>query len=444
MFRFIPLILLLFSSKSYCLPNSQIALENFLSEDQSISQKDMLKSINKKFEALEAFSFALNLLNDTYIIEKNVEAKKLIIKAIKGIASKLDPHTMYLSNEQLKELMMTSHSNKTGLILEPRNDNLKVIAVIDSSLAFNGGLNPGDTILKVNNILVTKKNRTSLLKTLKHSTSLKIHYARFQKGKLIKKSVSIGRHKQEHNVTHTRLNDNYEYLKINLFESNTENEIRKILKKRKNLKGIILDLRDNPGGLFEQAVRISNLFIPSGIIVSTEGRDPLKDREFEYAKKRLFMTDIPLVVLINENSASASEILAGSLKDHGRAFLIGQKSFGKGTVQTVVPLPHDFGGLKITISQYKTPKGHTIQANGIMPDIIIAKETKTTIPKAHESQLESHIGQNQSDLNPKLSSKSIKKWPKHLHDDEQVKAAFAYLKGLYRMQDTKYVLENEN
>ena len=218
------------------------------------------------------------------------------------------------------------------------------------------------------------------------------------------------------------------------------NELRDALSKTKGpITGLILDLRDNPGGLLDQAVDVSDAFIDSGLIVSTVGRDPNRV-EREFAKKRGTHGAFPMVVLVNGGSASASEIVAGALQDHARALILGTTTFGKGSVQTLVSLP-DGSGLKLTVARYYTPKDRSIQAKGITPDLFVeSRRTKNKRKDAgkvrKESDLEGHIeGKDLSDMSKESSiMQTVAKWPVSMRDDHQVVTAYTYLKSWARFQ----------
>jgi carboxyl-terminal processing protease len=236
--------------------------------------------------------------------------------------------------------------------------------------------------------------------------------------------------------------------RISSFQENTGEELGDVLKKNAGLKGMVIDMRDNPGGLLDQAVKVCDLFIDSGVIVSTVGRDRSKV-EREFATKRGTYTDFPIVVLMNAGSASASEIVAGALQDHERAIVMGTTSFGKGSVQTLMSLP-DGSGLKLTVARYYTPKDRSIQAKGITPDIVVpykklVKNKDATPPAADaktdrkESDLEGHIeSQDLSDIAKETDVEHItEKWPEAIRDDNQLITAFTYLRSWSKFQKGK-------
>jgi carboxyl-terminal processing protease len=235
------------------------------------------------------------------------------------------------------------------------------------------------------------------------------------------------------------LEDTTLYARISSFQENTAEELSALIQKNnpQKMTGMILDLRDNPGGLLDQAVAVTDLFIESGIIVSTIGRD--KNRvEREFARKRGTLAPFPVVVLINGGSASASEIVAGALQDHERALLVGTTSFGKGSVQTLLSLP-DGSGLKLTVARYYTPKDRSIQARGIRPDIIVSEKNavdRETSGPRKESDLKGHI--ESSDLSDIAANQgitnAIRSWPEAMQKDLQLTTGFTYLKSYAMFQ----------
>ena len=248
------------------------------------------------------------------------------------------------------------------------------------------------------------------------------------------------------------LDDGVLYARISSFQENTGEELEELLTKNaKNLKGMVLDLRDNPGGLLDQAVAVSDLFLESGIIVSTVGRDRNKV-EREFARKRGTFSNFPMVVLINGGSASASEIVAGALQDHERALIVGTTSFGKGSVQTLLSLP-DGSGLKLTVARYYTPKDRSIQAKGITPDVYVtnkpttvADNTSTTGQQLRkESDLKGHIESSDlSDMaNNQTITNAIRKWPEPVQKDQQLVTGFTYLKS-YNIFDRRNMRDRAN
>lgn len=326
----------------------------------------------ERYSELQNFSKVLNLVQQYYVEE--VDSKKLIYGAIKGMLRELDPHTNFLPPDIFKDFETETSGEFGGLGIEisVQNGILTIISPIEDAPAWEAGIKAGDKIIAVDG------NSTKGLSLVEAS-----QYMRGKRGS--KTTLTIVRDGQEEpfNISITRgnvkirsvkptdIDDGYIYVKVTSFIEYTARDLEKTLeetqKKYSNIKGLILDLRRNPGGLLDQAVKVSDLFLASGTIVSTIGRDP-KNKEVASASGRAKYIDFPIIVLMNEYSASASEIVAGALQDNHRAIIMGQKSFGKGSVQSVIKLG-DGSGLKLTVARYYTPSGRSIQAEGIIPDI---------------------------------------------------------------------------
>ncbi len=410
---------------------------------------------NKKYQALEAFSKALNLLESSYVDPSVVNPDVLIEKALKGMTSDLDPHTTYLSQKQYSDFS-TDTSGKfggIGVVVNPAGGKLEVIEVIDNSPAERAGIRAGDFITNVNDIVVNTKNIEEALSKMRGAvgTDLTLEFYTPDKSSktIITKRVTLEREViRSNSVVMHQLGTGYIYTKLTIFQEDASEQLSKSIKEFEvknhgKVKGLILDLRNNPGGLLDQAVRVTNLFIDSGIIVSTIGRDQNKPEDVEYAVKRNSLSYFPMIVLVNEGTASASEIVAGALQDRERAIIMGTQTFGKGSVQNIVPLPNG-GALKLTIARYYTPKGRSIQAKGITPDIplisqsILGKvqqvQSESNIGRARrEADLDKHIeakDQNTIALQNKKEERDTDHWPLSLRDDYQVKSAYMYLKSM--------------
>ena len=421
------------------------------------SPAKILENQNEKFEALESFSRVLNLLESAYVEKDAVDSKALIEKAIKGMVTGLDPHTTYLPSTQLRDLTNDTSGKfgGIGIILSQQNGRLEIVEVMENSPAARAGIVSGDIIYSVEKVVVTPQNTDDVLNKMRglpgSSLSLDLLGAAERKtwkvgdkpAKL--RTVNITREViKTSSVTSHKLANGYAYARISVFQEDSAESLDKALRKYEaesggKLDGLILDLRNNPGGLLDQAVRIADLFIDAGIIVSTVGRDKTK-QDVEYATKRTTHPEMPLVVLVNEGSASASEIVAGALQDHNRALIVGSTTFGKGSVQSIVPLPNG-AGLKMTIARYYTPKGRSIQAKGITPDIPISAEVKAPagkdINQRKEADLAGHIEAN--DLAKESSEtggfqQELDTWPPQLKNDNQLRMAYTYLRSWSRFK----------
>ncbi len=332
----------------------------------------MKAQAEERYADLQNFSKVLNLVQQYYVEE--VDSKKLIYGAIKGMLRELDPHTNFLPPDIFKDFETETSGEFGGLGIEisVQNGILTIISPIEDAPAWEAGIKPGDKIIAVDG------NSTKGLSLVEAS--------QFMRGKRgSKTTLTIVRDGQEEpfdvpitrgsvkirSVKPTDLEEGYLYVKVTSFIENTARDLEKSLeeeqKKYSGIKGLVLDLRRNPGGLLDQAVKVGDLFLTNATIVSTIGRDP-KNKEIASTTNRTKYADFPIIVLMNEYSASASEIVAGALQDNHRAIIMGQKSFGKGSVQSVIKLG-DGSGLKLTVARYYTPSGRSIQAEGIMPDI---------------------------------------------------------------------------
>lgn len=329
------------------------------------------------YEKLTLFTKVLQLLESNYVEE--VDVKKLIYGGIKGMLQELDPHSAFLNPEDYKEMRESTSGEFGGLGIEiTKKDNIiTVITPIEESPAWDAGMKSMDKIVKINDESTSEMDLQTAVSKMRGNpgTKVKITVVRDNTAKpiefnLTRRIIKIVSAKS------MMLPDDYAYIRISTFNESTVNDVRKALtklqKQAKNekLKGILLDLRNNPGGLLDQAIGVTNMFIEKGVIVSVQGRDKEK-KMIEYAKPDgLKLKDIPMVVLVNQASASASEIVAGALQDNNRAVVVGQKTFGKGSVQTLIELD-DKSAIKYTIARYYTPSGRSIQAKGIEPDVEI-------------------------------------------------------------------------
>jgi len=337
------------------------------------------KSINKnvsRFEKLELFNKVLHLIESQYYRE--VDTEKLIQGAIKGMMGTLDPHSAYLDKKVYKKMQEDTKGEFGGLGIEvsQKDGMIVIITPIVDSPAYIAGIKPGDKIVEINLESILGLNLEDVIDRMKGKTGTSINLGIAREGikgikrfKIKRKLIKVSSVKSE------LINKHYAYVRLIQFQSKSGKSVSKAIKKLRkkakgDLKGIVLDLRNNPGGLLDEAVNVSSIFLKGGVVVSTEARDP-KQKEIRYVKKSGHKElNIPLVVLINGSSASASEIVAGALQDSKRALIVGSQSFGKGSVQSVAPLSGD-QGVKLTIAQYMTPSSKKIQAIGIVPDIQI-------------------------------------------------------------------------
>jgi carboxyl-terminal processing protease len=356
---------------------------------------------NNMYEDLKVFTDVIGLLQKEYVEETN--SRDLVNGAIKGMLETLDPHSAFMPPQMYKEMQEETKGRFEGLGLEitVKDGVLTVVSPIEDTPAFKAGLLAEDQILKIDGALTKNLTLMDSVKRLRGPKGTKVTITIMREGftkprdyTLIREVIPI------RSVRHELLEKQYGYIRLSQFQEKTDVEFDKALKaleeeSKGSLRGLILDLRNNPGGLLDQAVKISDRFIESGLIVSMEGRREEQKMRFN-AHAQGTITRYPLVVLINGGSASASEIVAGAIQDHGRGILLGTQTFGKGSVQTIFPLK-DGSGLRLTTAKYFTPSGRSIQAKGIMPDITIKpsrpeEEKEAVVPKMPaEKDLERHL-----------------------------------------------------
>ena len=393
---------------------------------------------NERYQSLETLAQGLYYLETLYVDPKKVKQGELVENALNGIVKKLDPHTSLMPSQAFEQLTIDTKGKfgGVGIMISHERGKLIVINPIEDTPAERAGIKAGDEIVIIDGKKVSKMKREVAAEAMRGppNSTIVLQVKRSGQSKLIeftlKREVIKIKSVQSNNLGHDIL-----YSRIASFQDETTTEMLKSLqkynKKHKEIKGLILDLRNNPGGLLEQAVQISDLFIDSGVIVSTVGRNN-DDVEREFAHKRGSWTSFPIIVLINAGSASASEIVAGALQDHKRALVMGQTSFGKGSVQTLVSLPNK-AGLKITVARYYTPNDRSIQAKGIKPDVIVysSKMTMQSSKKKKEADLKRHI--IGTDLSNLAKSSGLltqtKNWPQFQRNDNQLITAYTYLRG---------------
>ena len=397
----------------------------------------VLAIAKSEYEDLETFTDILAIVKKNYVVE--VDPKDLIRGAIKGMLSSLDPHSAYLSPDLYKELRTETQGKFGGLGIEItiRDGILTVVSPIEDTPAYRVGIKAGDQIIKIEDEFTKDLSLVQAVRKMRGQKGSKINISVRRKGvthlidfTIVRDTIRI------RSVRERTLEDGYAYIRIAQFQERTNRDLLKALKKLKSKKGgilgLVLDLRNNPGGLLTQAVRTSDLFLESGMIVYTEGRLEHQRQKY-FAHKEGAWTDFPMVILVNGGSASASEIVAGAMQDHRRAIVLGTKTFGKGSVQTILPLD-DHSALRLTTARYFTPKGRSIQATGIVPDIILENvprqqvkaETRRTVLR--EENLPGHLSNRPGEEEDKEESEKKKK-EDDLKNDTQLKHALELLKG---------------
>ncbi len=346
------------------------------------------------------------------------DKQKMIDAAINGMLNSLDPHSGYFTDEDFEDLVDQTKGEFGGIGVEVTYDSgaIKVISPIDDLPAYKAGIKAGDYIVGVNDEFVATLGFYKAVKAMRGAAGTKVKLLVIKEDESKPKEIELTREIVTIKPVKAYLEkNNVAYIRVIVFNEHTISELKKAIKNlgKENIKGIILDLRNNPGGLFEQAIDMSEYFIDSGVIVSIKGKNPNSNEVYNSNKSKEKAPNVPMVVLINAGSASASEIVAGALQDHGRALVLGTKSFGKGSVQVLTQVSPR-SAVKITIAKYYTPKGREIQAEGIEPDITImaAKveypETKGIDIRFSESSLKNYLKNDKAD-NPKEDQAANKK-----------------------------------
>ena len=392
------------------------------------------------YESIELFTDVLSIVKKSYVEE--VDTKKLIYGAINGMLSSLDPHSSFMPPDTYKEMKIDTKGAFGGLGIEitVKDGILTVISPIEDTPAFKAGIKAGDQILKIDDKFTKDLTITDAVKRMRGIKGTKVTLTIMREGFEKTKEFVLERDIiQVKSVKFKVLDDGYGYVRISQFQEKTDEDLEKALKSlqsEKPLKGLVLDLRNDPGGLLDQAVRVCEHFTEEGqLIVYTEGRE--KDSKMRFtSRKGGKESNYPIVVLINSGSASASEIVAGCLQDHKRAVVMGTQSFGKGSVQTIIPLS-DNSGLRLTTARYFTPSGRSIQAKGITPDIVAEKveiaastEKKTDGMHIREKDLENHFeGETKEPVDEKKVKPAPYKTDEAVKGDSQILRALDLLKG---------------
>jgi carboxyl-terminal processing protease len=376
---------------------------------------DLLAGTDNTYEELKIFSDVLDIVEKSYV--DPVDSKELVRGAIQGMVQALDPHSAYLSPDAFKELQIDTKGEFSGIgiVITMQDNVLTVISPIEGSPAHTAGILAGDRILKVDGEDTKNMKLWEAVKKMRGKKGTTVVITVSREGldepkdfKIVRDVIPL------ESVRAYVLKPGYGYLRITNFRDHTFQDVEAALKKLESgetpIEGLILDLRDNPGGLLDQAVNVADVFLEEGVIVSIKGRADSHSQTYS-AHPDKEKHAYPIILLINEGSASASEIVAGALQDYGRALLLGATSFGKGSVQSVEPL-RDGSGLKLTIARYYTPKGRVIQAKGISPDVVVKERF---IPEAetekrhymHEKDLENHLAAQPQDA-PEALQEEIK------------------------------------
>lgn len=371
------------------------------------------------FDEIRVFADVFARVKKDYV--ESVEDKVLMKSAIRGMLSGLDPHSTYLDKDEYKDLHEGTTGEFGGLGIEVGLEDgfVKVIAPIDDTPAQRAGVQAGDVIIRLDDKSVKGIGLDEAVKLMRGKPGEPIVLTIVREG--VEKPIKIEIVRAIIKVTSVKsriLDPGYFYLRITQFQSHTAELLRKAIERlreenKEAVKGVVLDLRNNPGGVLNGAISVSDVFLEEGLIVYTEGRTKDSSTKF-HAKPGDMVDGVPLVVIVNGGSASASEIVAGALQDHKRAIILGEKTFGKGSVQTILPM-NDGDAIKLTTARYYTPSGRSIQAKGIVPDIelhslSVTRDTDKEFLQVKESQLSGHLRNNKK-LETKEASPEDNKAP---------------------------------
>jgi carboxyl-terminal processing protease len=400
-----------------------------------------------KLEALTKFTRVIGTVEKYYVDDLTIN--EIINKAIKGLMANLDAHSSFLDAKSFKEMKIQTSGEFGGLgiTVGMRDGALTVIAPLDGTPAYKAGLKSGDIILKINNQSTLNMTLDEAVSLMRGKPKTKINLTIVRKNEPKPIVVTIVRDIIKIQSVYTKKIDNdILYIRVVSFDKKVVKDIKKALNDNPSAKGIIIDLRNNPGGLLDQAVGTVDLFVDEGVIVSQKGRVKNENEVYKAHKKGTY-TNIPIVVLVNGGSASASEIVSGSLQDHRRAVIVGEKTFGKGSVQIIMPV-NETEAMRLTIARYYLPSGRTIQAVGVTPDILVPFG-KVTIEKdtfsIKEAELKKHLKSELEKIEGKKEDKTEKVDSKkdnvitkeELYDDNQLKEGVDILRALIITQKQK-------
>ncbi|WFS60947.1 S41 family peptidase [Pseudodesulfovibrio thermohalotolerans] len=396
-----------------------------------------------QFEALKTFSQVLDLVEGNYV--KPVTKKELIDNSIKGMLEELDPHSTYLSPEDFKDMQVDTAGKFSGIGIEISMDQGRIVVVspIEDTPAYKAGLLAGDIILEIDGESTQDMTLMDAVKLIRGEKGSTVTLLILHKGSNKPLEVAIVRGTIPIvNVKTQSLEDGYLYLRLTKFQESSTKNLRAAIagyRKHHELKGIVFDLRNNPGGLLNQAVSVADTFLEGGTIVYIQGRNKADRKDF-YASKESGEVKVPMVTLINAGSASASEIVAGALQDLKRSLIIGERSFGKGSVQQIIPLS-DGSGIKLTTSLYYTPSGRSIQAKGIEPDLripfVAPSEDEMSMRDrftVREKDLSGHLENGQKTAKRKRDE-DAEKAKDMLARDNQLRMALELVKSLPKMKE---------
>jgi carboxyl-terminal processing protease len=410
-------------------------------------KKEPAKEAPSKYDSLKRFSQVLDLVERHYV--KDVTQSVLINGAVKGLLQGLDPHSTFMNAEEYKEMQQNTSGEFFGVGIEIslENSQIAVVTPIEDTPAFRAGLQTGDIILSINGQATQELSLQEVVSRIRGPKGSEVELTILHSDAKTPQTVRIVRDSIPLiSVKSKKLDDGYYWVRLTRFSERTTEELKDTLKAAEKeskanggIKGIVLDLRNNPGGLLDQAISVSDVFLQRGVIVSIKGRKEHTGNAYE-AENQPDDTRAPMVALINAGSASASEIVAGALRDQKRALILGERSFGKGSVQKIIPLA-DGSGLKLTVALYYTPNGSSIQAEGIVPDMEVPFENLRSDDKdnprfqVREQDLNRHLenGKNKKSKNANKNDEG----KEQLARDNQLRMALQIVKNLPKMQEIR-------
>jgi len=413
-----------------------------ISYAQDIKEKDKNQTMPTRLESFTKLQRVISAVENYYV--DDIKLNKIVDKAIAGLMNELDAHSSYMNKKAYKNMNieMKGEFGGLGIVIGMRDGALTIISPIDDTPAQKAGVKSGDIILKIGDkstLKMTIDEAVSIMRG-KAGTPINITIVRKNEPKPIKIDIIRGIIKVK-SVSAKTIGDDILYLRISSFDNNVAKQLTKFIKKyKKTTKGIILDLRNNPGGSLNQAIKTIDIFVDKGTIVSQKGRDKSENVSYK-ATKKATLTKVPMIVLVNGGSASASEIVSGGLQDLKRAIIIGENTFGKGSVQILMPITQDRSeAIKLTIAKYYLPSGRSIQAKGVIPDIksfagIVPQEKKSDF-SLKEKDLKKHLEVELEKVDGKKKKENIKKDDKTIitkemiYKDNQLKTGIDVLRAL--------------